>query len=432
MRSNSIHNMYSSPMSSLTGDDLTFLADGAMSDDGEAWEEDTETCGRCGAKFGENLKLLRRHHCRICGRCICAACSPSKVLLEGQKALQRACTPCVSYAYKGPMVKKRLAQLSTRIYSLASVSVPPPEPKSLEEATVLCETALISCEEAHVALETRSENAEANLVIQQQAHQEQAAQVFYARDFILQLGERLHALHGGAAPRAPQLCNLEEAAAFCEAALGPLKQAVSKAKDTRTPLCRSWSTPPVDAAAGERSRSAPRSGRVMERELAAAREAAKSVCEDKTPMQQALTDPTSSGESIGSREVYNRKSSRSDPEMLCDSWEDGNSCSICEARLGKRHLRPRHHCRICGRCVCSGCSPSSIRLEGKKDPQRVCTPCISSVEKAPTMRRRMLHLAERLQILSGVAEPRALPPGDLEQALSLCEASIAPLINRRG
>lgn len=35
-------------------------------------DEKTEGCMRCGRMFGWRR---RRHHCRLCGRCVCAACS---------------------------------------------------------------------------------------------------------------------------------------------------------------------------------------------------------------------------------------------------------------------------------------------------------------------------------------------------------------------
>ena len=35
-------------------------------------DEKTSSCMRCGRSFGWRR---RRHHCRLCGRCICASCS---------------------------------------------------------------------------------------------------------------------------------------------------------------------------------------------------------------------------------------------------------------------------------------------------------------------------------------------------------------------
>ena len=35
-------------------------------------DEKTSACMRCGRPFGWRR---RRHHCRLCGRCVCAACS---------------------------------------------------------------------------------------------------------------------------------------------------------------------------------------------------------------------------------------------------------------------------------------------------------------------------------------------------------------------
>lgn len=53
------------------------------------WQPDTENCAKCGASFS---LLFRRHHCRACGACVCAGCSPHRV------AGQRVCTPCAAAA----------------------------------------------------------------------------------------------------------------------------------------------------------------------------------------------------------------------------------------------------------------------------------------------------------------------------------------------
>lgn len=63
-------------------------------------------------------------------------------------------------------------------------------------------------------------------------------------------------------------------------------------------------------------------------------------------------------------------------------WSEAVACAVCGTSLGKRRLNPRHHCRLCGSSVCSSCSPSSIKLEGEKSLQRVCTPCVGSAIQA--------------------------------------------------
>jgi hypothetical protein len=61
------------------------------------------------------------------------------------------------------------------------------------------------------------------------------------------------------------------------------------------------------------------------------------------------------------------------------NWEeDASNCSICSLPLGKRYFRRRHHCRSCGKCVCSKCSPNSVALPHLQGVQRVCNPCIQS------------------------------------------------------
>jgi len=183
-------NMYASPISSITPDDLAFLTDGALSDEVGDWEADATSCGVCAKTFSA---MLRRHHCRICGKCVCASCSPSSVMLPGARRVERACTPCVWNAQRGPAVKKRLMQLSTRIFELGGGKPPPVEPKDLDQAAVLCETALMQHEEVHTSMKIQADRADAEMVMEQQARQELASQVFFR--------ERLHLPAGREASR---------------------------------------------------------------------------------------------------------------------------------------------------------------------------------------------------------------------------------------
>ena len=61
------------------------------------WEQNLPNCGLCQIGFDV---FERRHHCRICGKCVCQKCSPSQITTDGHTGLQRACTPCVSYLWQ--------------------------------------------------------------------------------------------------------------------------------------------------------------------------------------------------------------------------------------------------------------------------------------------------------------------------------------------
>lgn len=114
-----------------------------------------------------------------------------------------------------------------------------------------------------------------------------------------------------------------------------------------------------------------------------------------------------------------------------------SSCAVCAAKLGKRHFRPRHHCRICNRCVCGMCSPSLVRLHAQQQVQRACSECVEKVVHGEVVKTRVHQLAMQLQ---GVAAhwqstSREAPgEGDirtvaetLQDAVSLCEQSLLPL-----
>eukprot|EP00939_MAST-03C_sp_MAST-3C-sp1_P000290 g290.t1 len=53
---------------------------------------------------------------------------------------------------------------------------------------------------------------------------------------------------------------------------------------------------------------------------------------------------------------------------------DTKECEVCDQSFGM--LRRRHHCRNCGKCVCSACSPNHWMLPlVSTKPQRVCNMC---------------------------------------------------------
>jgi len=108
------------------------------------------------------------------------------------------------------------------------------------------------------------------------------------------------------------------------------------------------------------------------------------------------------------------------------SWVDTTSCFICNSQLGKRRLVPRHHCRLCGRCVCAGCSPHLVKLPGSREAQRVCTHCISDAAQTRGVLDRLERLAKRLFDLAGVRST-STSPSSLLEAVVACESVIAPL-----
>lgn len=112
------------------------------------------------------------------------------------------------------------------------------------------------------------------------------------------------------------------------------------------------------------------------------------------------------------------------------SWEENASnCSICGAKLGKRHLTPRHHCRLCGRSVCSGCSPSSVQLSGQDGPRRACTECVTDILKTAEMKGRIGTLANRLRVLAGASSCVDL---SFEESVIFCENALEPVEQEKG
>lgn len=61
--------------------------------------------------------------------------------------------------------------------------------------------------------------------------------------------------------------------------------------------------------------------------------------------------------------------------------EHSNNCMLCE-KVFNPILRRKHHCRSCGKLVCSACSPDKLYVAGYKDQKvRVCKDCASVRQK---------------------------------------------------
>lgn len=249
---------------------------------GCAWEENTPSCGVCGVRF-QKLRMTRRHHCRVCGKCVCSACSPSTIQLEGHKALQRACTPCVAHAVKARAATDRLQVLAGRLHEAAgegggiATAIAEPELERASGEDEL-EVALARCEAAAAPLEA-------------------------LRDRLGVAEQRLQNLAGAAVGPQPS------------AVLAPSTQA------------RAASLP---GAGGE---------------------------------QPDAEQPGAGGEQ---------------PMVACQrqDWEENTAaCALCATAFSP--FRRRHHCRICGICVCLPCSGNTVRIEGREQKERACNRCVA-------------------------------------------------------
>ena len=102
-----------------------------------AWQPDGDAarCG-CGAIFGI---LVRRHHCRHCGRLVCAACSNHRVVLRptdhpdsDERSRSRVCDPCfhilqsVDASSHAPPQQQELLLLPASTAPLSAKKTPPP------------------------------------------------------------------------------------------------------------------------------------------------------------------------------------------------------------------------------------------------------------------------------------------------------------------
>jgi len=341
---------------------------------GLAWEENTPNCSVCNVKF---TLTVRPHHCRICGLCICGACSPNLIQLDGQRGKHRACTPCVASAQVVPTVIRKLADFACSLSTISGQQAPS-EPTSLEEVTAQCEESLSPLEDAFSAVKARCHYAELDAAAERQARSVLEAEVAAAKEVLLRLGEKMHVLGGNRDVPIPQAFSIEDVAEFCNSAYAPLQQLVERRKLVRS---RSSQADPKQLHFASQAEGTPKSG------------------------------------------------DRNVPDVLRNGgprWEDNTAnCGACGVKVGKKHFRPRHHCRACGKCVCATCSPSSVQINGKLE--RVCTPCAAFVQQAPLVCHRVTQVGSRLWAHSGAAVPNLPFKSGVSDALHFCESAMTQL-----
>ncbi|CAL1149471.1 unnamed protein product [Cladocopium goreaui] len=107
-------------------------------------------------------------------------------------------------------------------------------------------------------------------------------------------------------------------------------------------------------------------------------------------------------------------------------------CRYCEAVLGKRHLNPRHQCRLCNALVCGSCSPNMVQLDPGASPQRVCNSCVAILPQQSDLAQRLDRLARHLRLQAGHEEADPLESSsNVEDALRRCESLESMLAEER-
>jgi hypothetical protein len=273
-----------------------------------------------------------------------------------------------------------MAQLHCRLQPLQvlddiphvrGIATPPLPPLDFVQAVALLEGVVSSCETRHKQLQGRvdemlyrigAKEAEVKELVEEKAVlvnriselceerdalneklSLQSLEQDTAQCSIARLGEHLHNFGANFCPQSKahlQHGTIAEAVEACESLLCELEEVVSPQPGAQDHAARR--SPTEDSTTPEREVSRPE-------------------------QEQHLTEtPTETRTPIGPLRAEGR-----------DQWQgDSDTCGICGKALGKKRLTGRHHCRQCGKCVCSSCSPSSVQLDPKQGPQRTCTPCV--------------------------------------------------------
>merc|ERR1719487_2767001 len=322
------------------------------------WQEDTPSCSLCSASIGQ----WTRHHCRICGLCVCATCSPSSVWFDGAKKLQRVCNACVE-TITANVTACRLAEISTKMFILSGVQsfFMCSEPFDILDATSRCEAALLPLEAALDDSHQRTEKAEM-----------QVAAVSDSVKRFLQGLQTLPCLTQDVAAH-QQPSGMLDITASLDAAHAAIHRELQGCRDScsRASSFGSFTASTSLGSAGSSLLTGAGSS-----SLTSAR--SSSLTSARTESESA-DEAFQNGKSVERRRCGSKRRRWRVRPIVTESgkeWEeDGARCSICCAKFGWLLFKRRHHCRLCGKCVCSSCSPNSVCPKGKQLPVRVCTYC---------------------------------------------------------
>ncbi len=98
------------------------------------------------------------------------------------------------------------------------------------------------------------------------------------------------------------------------------------------------------------------------------------------------------------------------------------SCMACYAEFSPL-LRRKHHCRACGRVVCSGCSRARVQVVGLRGLQKACNDCVAEAEKL----RGCESISEDPEASRGEDREE-----EMEEADALVSSSITNAVGGRG
>lgn len=339
------------------------------------WDDNARECSICGLQLGK-ARFRPRHHCRVCGRCVCAGCSPSQVQLPTHEGLQRVCSPCIAIAAQAPKLRSRMTQLCARLMSIGGGQglVAEEQGKGLWSVLLDCEQSCDDLESLRANYETAKSTADrAN----QQAERERRraedleGQVRPAIENLGGLKSRLEKLAAGS-PRKRRV----EAASSDESPGHPAVAPGARTPRTRTPPGRALTdavsqvTAQVEALEAKPSQHVRRLG-------------------SWTP---ASSIHSPSGDPALATVLTGVKVSK-------ELWEPNRAeCGICGRGIGWRKMRPRHHCRVCGRCTCHECSRGMLPIPGAPGLHRCCTPCTEPLSQWQSVRDRLQQLCQRLKL----------------------------------